>query len=142
MTNMIAALRRVNSQLPELLSENFVSDLARQTGLRWRKRVLSPVVMVHLLILQVLHCNTAYTHLPRASRLPFTAAAFCKKRKSSSITPILNRASVAAPGFLRPDRLPPHFSRVHVFPGVIASAHSEVSRSYRQAAMDWPDTFC
>lgn len=81
MTNMIAALQRVNSQLPELLSENFVSDLARQSGFRWRKRVLKPVVMVHLLILQILHRNTAYTHLPRVSGLGFTAAAFCKAKK-------------------------------------------------------------
>ncbi len=81
MTNMIAALNRVNLQLPELLSEKFVGDLARRVGWRWRKRVLSPVVMVHLLILQILHSNTAYTHLPRASKLSFTAAAFCKAKK-------------------------------------------------------------
>ena len=81
MTHMIAALERVNLQLPELLSEKFIGNLARRVGWRWRKRVLSPVVMVHLLILQILHSNTAYTHLPRASKLSFTAAAFCKAKK-------------------------------------------------------------
>ena len=43
MTNMIAALDRINLQLPELLSEKFVGDLARRVGWRGRKRVLSPV---------------------------------------------------------------------------------------------------
>ena len=86
MTNMIAALGRVKQQLPELLSEEFVNSLARQVGLRWRERVLSPVVMVHLLILQVLHNNTAYAHLPRASGLSFTAAAFCKAKKKLPLT--------------------------------------------------------
>lgn len=80
MTNMIQALQRVNNQLPELLSEEFVGGLARAVGWQWRKRVLSPVVMVHLLIVQILHCNTAYTHLPRASKLSFTAAAFCQAK--------------------------------------------------------------
>jgi hypothetical protein len=80
MTHMIQALQRVNNQLPELLSEEFIGGLARAVGWQWRKRVLSPVVMVHLLILQILHCNTAYTHLPRASKLSFTAAAFCQAK--------------------------------------------------------------
>ena len=80
MTHVIQALQRVNNQLPELLSEEFVGGLARAVGWQWRKRVLSPVVMVHLLIVQILHCNTAYTHLPRASKLSFTAAAFCQAK--------------------------------------------------------------
>lgn len=42
----------------------------------------NPVIAVteHLLIFQVLHCNTAYTHLSRACKLPFIAAAFCKAK--------------------------------------------------------------
>ena len=55
MTHTIAALERVNLQLPELLSGKFVGNLARRVRWRWRKRVLSPVLMVHLLILQILH---------------------------------------------------------------------------------------
>ncbi|MGC9261786.1 MAG: IS4 family transposase, partial [Phycisphaerae bacterium] len=81
MTHMIQALQRINNQLPELLSEEFVGGLAREVGWQWRKRVLSPVVMIHLLILQILHRNTAYSHLPRASKLPFTAAAFCQAKR-------------------------------------------------------------
>ena len=46
MTHVIQALQRVNNQLPELLSEDFVGGLARAVGWQWRKRVLSPVVMV------------------------------------------------------------------------------------------------
>ncbi len=46
MTHVIQTLQRVNNQLPELLSEEFVGGLARAVGWQWRKRVLSPVVMV------------------------------------------------------------------------------------------------
>ena len=81
MIGMFAALGRVKQQLSDLLSDEFVETLARSLGLEWRKRTLTPVVMVRLLILQILHCNTAYSHLPRASRLKFTPAAFCKAKK-------------------------------------------------------------
>jgi len=81
MTTIVAALRRVNDHLPELLSERFINSLATKLGIGWRKRVLHPAVMVHVLIMQILFCNAAYTHLPRLSHRRFTAAAFCKAKQ-------------------------------------------------------------
>ena len=81
MIDMFASLQRVNQRLSDVLSYEFVEGLARSIGMRWRKRTLTPVVMVRLLVLQVLHRNTAYSHLPRAGKLKFTAAAFCKANK-------------------------------------------------------------
>jgi hypothetical protein len=48
---------------------------------RWRDRVLSPVVTVQVFFLQVLHGNTACTHLSKLSRICFSAAAYCKARQ-------------------------------------------------------------
>ncbi|NNM84491.1 MAG: hypothetical protein HKL96_01865 [Phycisphaerales bacterium] len=77
---MFASLQRVNQRLSDVLSYGFVEGLARSIGMRWRKRTLTPAVMVRLLVLQVLHRNPAYSHLTRAGRLKFTSAAFCEAK--------------------------------------------------------------
>lgn len=43
-------------------------------------RLLDPVTTVHLFILQILHSNTACSHLPRLEGQHFTASAFCQAR--------------------------------------------------------------
>jgi hypothetical protein len=54
--------------------------LCREVGYQWRPRVLDPVTTVHLFLLQILHGNTACSHLPHLAGLRFTAAAFCQAR--------------------------------------------------------------
>jgi hypothetical protein len=46
-----------------------------QQGCRWRDRVLTPVVTVQVFMLQILHGNTACTHLAKLAKLCFTGAA-------------------------------------------------------------------
>ena len=46
----------------------------------WRDRLLTPVTTVQLFLLQILHGNTACSHLPHLSGLRFTAAAYCQAR--------------------------------------------------------------
>ena len=46
----------------------------------WRDRVLTPVTTMQLFLLQILHGNTACSHLPHLSGLRFTAAAYCQAR--------------------------------------------------------------
>ena len=46
----------------------------------WRDRVLTPVTTVQLFLLQMLHGNTACSHLPHLSGLRFSAAAYCQAR--------------------------------------------------------------
>jgi Transposase DDE domain len=46
----------------------------------WRDRVLTPGTTVQLVLLQILHGNTACSHLPHLSGLRFTAAAYCQAR--------------------------------------------------------------
>ncbi|MEO8165055.1 MAG: transposase [Betaproteobacteria bacterium] len=42
--------------------------------------MLNPIVTVQVFFLQILHGNTACTHLPHLANLCFTAAAYCKAR--------------------------------------------------------------
>jgi hypothetical protein len=46
----------------------------------WRDRVLTPVTTIQLFLLQILHGNTACSHLPHLSGLRFSAAAYGQAR--------------------------------------------------------------
>jgi len=74
------ALAKVSNELTQLLSTESLADLCRSVGHRWRKRLLDPITTIHLFLLQVLHRNTAATHLPWLTGLPFTASAYCQAR--------------------------------------------------------------
>jgi Transposase DDE domain len=74
------ALRHLRDNLAGLLEPLAVRQLCRDMGHRWRERLLDPVTTIHLFILQVLHGNTACSHLPRLTGQPFTASAYCQAR--------------------------------------------------------------
>jgi hypothetical protein len=46
----------------------------------WRDRLLTPVTTIQLFLLQILHGNTACSHLPHLSGLRFSASAYCQAR--------------------------------------------------------------
>jgi hypothetical protein len=46
----------------------------------WRDRVLTPVTTLQLFLLQILHGNTACSHLLHLSGLRFSASAYCQAR--------------------------------------------------------------
>ena len=54
-----------------------IERVCREQGVNWRRRVLDPVRTIQLFFLQVLHGNTACTHLPHLSQLKFSASAYC-----------------------------------------------------------------
>ena len=75
-----AVLQRIKSDLQEFLPDAVVLDACRQVGHVWRRRQLDPVLTLQLFILQVLHFNTALSHLRHLSKVPMTAAGYCKAR--------------------------------------------------------------
>jgi hypothetical protein len=77
---LTSALREIRADLADRLEPLALTTLCRSMGCRWRDRILDPVTTIHLFILQVLHNNTACTHLPRLSGLEFTASAYCQAR--------------------------------------------------------------
>ncbi len=64
-----------------LISSRIILDLCGQLGHRFRRGPLDPVHAIHLFLLQVLHGNTAITHLRRLSPRRFTASAYCQARR-------------------------------------------------------------
>jgi hypothetical protein len=64
----------------------------------WRDRLLTPVTTMQLFVLQILHDNTAYSHLPYVSVLRFTTDAYgqtCARLPVRFIDLLLERFSSA-----------------------------------------------
>src|SRR5688572_29849713 len=77
---LTAALRHLRDDRADLLEPMALRELCRSLGHRWRERLLDPVTTIHLFLLQVLHGNTACSHLPRLTGQSFTASAYCQAR--------------------------------------------------------------
>jgi hypothetical protein len=74
-------LQRFTGEWAALLQPDAILTVCREIGYTaWRDRVLTPVTTVQLFLLQVLHGNTACSHLPHLSGLRFSAAAYCQAR--------------------------------------------------------------
>jgi hypothetical protein len=79
--NITAILQRLTGEWAALLQPDAMLAACGEVGYtRWRDRVLTPVTTVHLFLLQILHGNTACSHLPHLSGLRFSAVAYCQAR--------------------------------------------------------------
>jgi len=79
--NITAILQRFTGEWAALLPPDAILAACGKAGYTgWRDRVLTPVTTLHLFLLQILHGNTACSHLPHLSGLRFTAAAYCQAR--------------------------------------------------------------
>jgi hypothetical protein len=79
--NITTILQRFTGEWARLLQPEAILAVCREIGyMAWRDRVLTPVTTMHLFLLQILHGNTACSHLPHLSGLRFTTAAYCQAR--------------------------------------------------------------
>jgi hypothetical protein len=79
--NMSTILQRFTGEWALLLQPDAILAVCREIGyIAWRDRLLTPITTMQLFLLQVLHGNTACSHLPHLSGLRFTAAAYCQAR--------------------------------------------------------------
>ena len=62
------------------LEPSAIAEACREAGHVWRERVLTPVVTLQLFFVQILHGNTACSHLRHLTKLPATAEAYCQAR--------------------------------------------------------------
>jgi hypothetical protein len=95
---IVAILRELRQDLARHLDRHAILDACRATGHTWRDCRLDPPAIVHLFLLQVLHGNTALTHLPRLAGWSFTASAFCQARARLPLAvfrEVLRRVGVA-----------------------------------------------
>lgn len=63
------------------LAQDAIGRAAREAGMAWNNSTLNPITTIQIFFLQILHGNTACTHLPHLAGLRFTAAAYCYARK-------------------------------------------------------------
>jgi hypothetical protein len=78
---LTAILQRFAGEWAALLQPDAILAVCSEIGYTaWHDRVLTPVTTVQLFLLQILHGNTACSHLPHLSGLRFTAAAYCQAR--------------------------------------------------------------
>lgn len=80
MASISCVLSRIKRDLRPFLSDTMIESCAREAGHVWRERQLGPVQTVHLFILQVLHFNTAMTHLRHLAKASIQAPAYCRAR--------------------------------------------------------------
>jgi hypothetical protein len=76
-------LQRFTGGWAMLLQPEAILTVCREIGYTytsWRDRVLTPVTTMQLFLRQILHGNTACSHLPHLSGMHFTAAAYAQAR--------------------------------------------------------------
>src|SRR6266511_4419828 len=79
--NITTILQRLTGEWATLLQPDAILAVCGEIGYTaWRDRVLTPVTTIQVFLLQILHGNTACTHLPHVSGLRFSAAAYCQAR--------------------------------------------------------------
>ena len=62
------------------LAKEAIEKLCSDLGYTWRERLLTPAITTQLMLLQVLHGNTAISHLPHLANKRFSPGAFCRAR--------------------------------------------------------------
>jgi Transposase DDE domain len=76
-----AVLTRLKTDWATQLQSDAILAACQEAGYTsWRDRVLTPVTTIQLFLLQILHGNTACSHLPHLSGLRFSASAYCQAR--------------------------------------------------------------
>ena len=79
--SVTAVLSRFKTEWATQLQPEAIIGACEEAGYTfWRDRVLTPVTTIQLFLLQILHGNTACTHLPHLSGIRFSASAYCQAR--------------------------------------------------------------
>lgn len=80
MVPIAEALERVREQYSELVSSEAILSACKRAGHRFRQRLLGPARLIQLFLLQVLHGNTAISHLRLLVDFAFSESAYCQAR--------------------------------------------------------------
>jgi hypothetical protein len=75
--SVTAVLSRFTTEWATQLPPEAIIGACEEAGyISWRDGVLTPVTTIQLFLLQILHGNTACTHLPHLSGIRFSASAY------------------------------------------------------------------
>jgi Transposase DDE domain len=87
---MTATLTQVVKQFQQdwtaQLEPDAILTACRDAAYRWRERTRDPVTTTQLFFVQILHGNTACTHLRHLTKLNVTASAYCQARMKLPLT--------------------------------------------------------
>jgi len=78
--NITDALRQIKSDVAQALEASLITRVCVELGHRWRERELDPVTTVRGFLLQVLHQNTACSHVPHLLGKSFSSEAYGQAR--------------------------------------------------------------
>jgi hypothetical protein len=108
MATIAQAVKNVKNYFTTYVPDSVIREACQRTGYQWRERQLGPVVTTRLFLQQILHGNTACTHLRHLRGEPVNPSAYCQARS----------------------RLPLDFFD-HLQRGVITKVRSDLSRASR-----------
>ncbi len=97
MSSMTQAIRRLKSHYADLLPDSLIFATCRALGHPWRDRQLNPARTTHLFVQQVLHGNTAISHLRHLGGLAVSDSAYCQARQRLPVA-FFRRLQQAATG--------------------------------------------
>lgn len=80
MFSIAQVIRQFKEDWTRQLDNKHLEAVCQQSHVIWRERVLPPVYVIKLFLLQILWGNTACNHLPRLANRRFTGVAYCKAR--------------------------------------------------------------
>lgn len=78
--NITDALRQIKSDVAQALEASLITRLCIELGHQWRERELDPVTTVRGFLLQVLHHNTACSHVSHLLGKSFSSEAYGQAR--------------------------------------------------------------
>jgi hypothetical protein len=78
---IVTILGRLTQDLADELSPNAIEQACKDEQYSWRDRLLNPMTTVYLFLLQILHGNTACSHVVHFGRWNFTDTAYRAARK-------------------------------------------------------------
>jgi len=73
-------VRQFKNNWSNELDEEAVEKACRDHDMTWNDSLLNPIMTIKIFFLQILHGNTAMTHLRHLTKLCFTASAYCQAR--------------------------------------------------------------
>jgi Transposase DDE domain len=73
-------VRQFKNNWTRQLDDDSLNQACRDHDLTWNDTLLNPITTIKIFFLQILHGNTAMTHLRHLSKLCFTASAYCQAR--------------------------------------------------------------
>jgi hypothetical protein len=79
-------IKQFQQDWTDQLAPEAIRLACRGVAYRWRERTLDPVTTIQVFFVQILHGNTACTHLRHLTKLNITASAYCQARMKLPLT--------------------------------------------------------